>query len=43
MQVFWQDVLDPESVMKNASRSNMEEDSGGVDPRREAAEQVGSN
>lgn len=38
-KVFWQDILDPESILKSASKSNMDEDSGGVDPRREAAEQ----
>jgi len=38
-KVFWQDILDPESIMKNASKSNMDDDSNGVDPRREAAEQ----
>ena len=37
-KVFWQDILDPESILKSASKSNMDEDSGGVDPRREAAE-----
>ena len=37
-KVFWQDILDPESIMKNASKSNMEDDSNSVDPRREAAE-----
>ena len=38
-KVFWQDILDPESILKSASKSNLDEDSGGVDPRREAAEQ----
>jgi len=38
-KVFWQDVLDPESIMKSASRSNFDEDSNGVDPQQEAAEQ----
>ena len=32
-KVFWQDILDPESIMKNASKSNMDDDSNGVDPR----------
>jgi len=38
-KVFWQDILDPESIMKSASRSNFDEDSNGVDPRQVAAEQ----
>jgi len=38
-KVFWQDILDPVSIMKSASRSNFDEDSNGVDPRQEAAEQ----
>jgi len=38
-KVFWQDILDPESIMKSASRSNLDDDSNGVDPRQEAAEQ----
>lgn len=38
-KVFWQDILDPESIMKSASRSNFDEDSCGVDPQQEAAEQ----
>jgi len=38
-KVFWQDILDPESIMKSASRSNFDEDSSGVDPRQEACEQ----
>ena len=33
-------ILDQESIMKNASRINMKDDSSGSDPRREAAEQV---
>ena len=32
-KVFWQDILDPESIMKNASKSNMEDDSNSHDPR----------
>lgn len=38
-KVFWQDILDPESIMKSASRSNFDEDSSGLDPVQEAAEQ----
>ena len=34
-KVFWQDILDPESIMKSASRSNLDDDSNGVDPRQE--------
>jgi len=37
-KVFWQDILDPESIMKSASRSNFDDDSNGVDPQQEAAE-----
>ena len=33
LKVFWQDILDPESIMKNASKSNMEDDSNSRDPR----------
>ena len=33
-------ILDQESIMKNASRINMKDDSSGSDPRREASEQV---
>jgi len=38
-KVFWQDILDPESIMKSASRSSFGEDSNDVDPQQEAAEQ----
>jgi len=38
-KVFWQDILDPESIMKSASRSNFDEDSNGIDPQQEAHEQ----
>lgn len=38
-KVFWQDVLDPESIIKSASRSNFDDESNETDLVKEAAEQ----